>query len=132
MPAIDSTRRKAANSKLTSKPRELAKAQQTKADKEKKPQVRRPGPRGWLGRGRGESTVIQPADEWRGTTVQVCGLHPFSVGTGTPMVGVPIGLQLFTGATDLGLLLLVGLCLLRLGQLARLRYLAPGGIDGGH
>jgi hypothetical protein len=43
--------------------------------------------------------VIQPVDEWRGTTVQVCGLHPFSVGTGTPMIGVPLGLQLFTGAT---------------------------------
>ncbi|WP_233198132.1 ATP/GTP-binding protein [Cryobacterium sp. Y50] len=99
MPAIDSTRRKAANSKLTSKPRELARAKQTKADKEKKPAIRRPGPRGWLGRGRGEASVIQPADEWRGTTVQVCGMHPFSVGTGTPMIGVPIGLQLFTGAT---------------------------------
>ncbi|WP_233197181.1 ATP/GTP-binding protein [Cryobacterium sp. N21] len=93
MPAIDSTRRK------VSKPRELATAKQTKAGKEKKPQVRRPGPRGWPGRGRGEASVIQPADEWRGTTVQVCGMHPFSVGTGTPMVGVPIGLQLFTGAT---------------------------------
>jgi hypothetical protein len=43
--------------------------------------------------------MIQPVDEWRGTTVQVCGLHPFAVGTGTPMVGVPVGLQLFTGAT---------------------------------
>ena len=40
-----------------------------------------------------------PADEWRGTTVQVCGLFPFSVGTGTPMVGVPLGRHLFTGAT---------------------------------
>ncbi|WP_233255592.1 type IV secretory system conjugative DNA transfer family protein [Naasia lichenicola] len=60
---------------------------------------RRPGPRGWFGRGKGTARVIQPAREWRGTTVQVCGLWPFAVGTGTPMVGVPIGLQLFTGAT---------------------------------
>jgi len=72
---------------------------QLKETQERRPIVRRPGPRGWLGRGRGEANVIQPVDEWRGTTVQVCGLHPFSVGTGTPMVGVPLGLQLFTGAT---------------------------------
>ena len=95
MPAIDSTRRKA----LKVKPPERSTAKQKKPDTDKKPQVRRPGPRGWLGRGRGEASVIQPVDEWRGTTVQVCGMHPFSVGTGTPMVGVPIGLQLFTGAT---------------------------------
>jgi hypothetical protein len=72
---------------------------QLKETQERRPAVRRPGPRGWLGRGRGEANVIQPVDEWRGTTVQVCGLHPFSVGTGTPMIGVPLGLQLFTGAT---------------------------------
>ena len=95
MPAIDSNRRKTPKVK----PPERAKAKQKKPDTVKKPHVRRPSPRGWLGRGRGESSVIQPVDEWRGTTVQVCGMHPFSVGTGTPMVGVPIGLQLFTGAT---------------------------------
>lgn len=61
--------------------------------------VKRPGPRGWFGRGRGESSVIQPVDEWRGTTVQVCGLFPFAVGSGTPMVGVPLGRHLFTNAT---------------------------------
>lgn len=61
--------------------------------------VKRPGPRGWFGRGRGESAVLSPADEWRGTTVQVCGLFPYSVGSGTPMVGVPLGRHLFTNAT---------------------------------
>ena len=59
----------------------------------------RPGPRGWLGRGRGMSSYIEAPDEWRGTTVQVCGLFPFSVGTGTPMIGVPLGRHLLTGAT---------------------------------
>jgi hypothetical protein len=59
----------------------------------------RPGPRGWLGRGRGESVLVEPADEWRGTSVQVCGLWPWVVGTGTPMVGVPLGRHLTTGAT---------------------------------
>jgi serine protein kinase len=55
--------------------------------------------RGWLGRGRGTSTYVQQADEWRGTTVQVCGMWPFSIGTGTPMVGVPLGRHIHTGAT---------------------------------
>jgi len=42
---------------------------------------------------------VQAADEWRGTSVQVCGLWPFSTGTGTPMVGVPLGRSLISGAT---------------------------------
>ncbi|ANP74870.1 ATP/GTP-binding protein [Cryobacterium arcticum] len=97
MPALDPSRRK--NS--TPKRREVTPARPVKTERvpEKKPAVKRPGPRGWRGRARGEASVIQPVDEWRGTTVQVCGMHPFSVGTGTPMIGVPLGLQLFTGAT---------------------------------
>ena len=97
MPALDPSRRK--NSKP--KRREVTPARPVKTQRvqEKKPAVKRPGPRGWLGRARGEASMIQPVDEWRGTTVQVCGMHPFSVGTGTPMIGVPLGLQLFTGAT---------------------------------
>ncbi len=63
------------------------------------PRLERPGLRGWIGRGRGESVYVQQPDEWRGTTVQVCGLWPFSVGTGAPMVGVPLGRHMFTGAT---------------------------------
>lgn len=59
----------------------------------------RPPMRGWLGRGRGQSSYLQAADEWRGTTVQVCGMWPFSIGTGTPMVGVPMGRHIYTGAT---------------------------------
>lgn len=59
----------------------------------------RPGSRGWIGRGRGESFYVQQPDEWRGTTRQVCGLWPFVIGTGTPVVGVPLGRHIFTGAT---------------------------------
>jgi len=59
----------------------------------------RPTMRGWLGRGRGASSYVQAPDEWRGTTVQVCGLWPFAIGTGTPMVGVPLGRHIHTGAT---------------------------------
>lgn len=55
--------------------------------------------RGWFGRGRGQSVYVQQADEWRGTTVQVCGLWPFAIGAGTPMVGVPLGRHIHTGAT---------------------------------
>jgi hypothetical protein len=94
MPAITEGRHGGKN-----KAPKVKKPTQLKDAEERRPAVRRPGPRGWLGRGRGEANVIQPVDEWRGTTVQVCGLHPFSVGTGTPMIGVPLGLQLFTGAT---------------------------------
>jgi len=59
----------------------------------------RPGPRGWLGRGRGEDVLVEAADEFRGTTVQVCGLWPWVVGSGTPMIGVPLGTHLYSGAT---------------------------------
>lgn len=92
MPAIKDRRRN----------RQVPKSKKPKRIKKRQKRVSafwRPGPRGWRGWGRGQANVIQPVDEWRGTTVQVCGLHPFSVGTGTPMIGVPLGLQLFTGAT---------------------------------
>jgi hypothetical protein len=42
---------------------------------------------------------VQAAEEWRGTTVQVCGLWPFAPGVGLPMVGVPLGRHIYTGAT---------------------------------
>ncbi|MDF1480339.1 ATP/GTP-binding protein [Leifsonia sp. H3M29-4] len=58
----------------------------------------RPGSRGWLGPGRGAQTQLQPAPEWRGSTVQVCGLFPFAAGAGAPVIGVPLGLHLVTGA----------------------------------
>lgn len=59
----------------------------------------RPTRRGWDMPGGGAAGVVVPAPEWRGTTVQVCGLWPFIAGVGTPMVGVPLGHHLFTGAT---------------------------------
>lgn len=59
----------------------------------------RPPMRGWFGPGRGQSVYVQQAAEYRGTTVQVCGMWPFAIGTGTPMVGVPLGRHITTGAT---------------------------------
>jgi len=60
---------------------------------------KRPMPRGWPGPGGGYSTYVQAPAEWRGTTVQVCGMWPFAAGTGSPMVGVPIGRNILSGAT---------------------------------
>ncbi|MEZ2390621.1 ATP/GTP-binding protein [bacterium RCC_150] len=60
--------------------------------------ARRPGLRGWRGRGQGEAVFVTAADEWRGTSVQVCGLWPFVGGSGTPILGVPIGVHTDTGA----------------------------------
>ncbi|WNZ02960.1 ATP/GTP-binding protein [Paenarthrobacter ureafaciens] len=60
--------------------------------------ARRPGLRGWRGRGQGEAVYVTAADEWRGTSVQVCGMWPFVGGSGTPILGVPIGVHTDTGA----------------------------------
>ena len=66
-----------------------------------KPEVvpRRPGPRGWSGWGRGEDVRVEAPAEYRGTTVQVCGLWPWVVGSGTPMIGVPLGRHTVSGTT---------------------------------
>lgn len=67
--------------------------------REVKPWEGRPGPRGWTGRAAGRAVYVAPADEWRSTTVQACGLWPFAAGTGTPMSGVPLGRTIVSGAT---------------------------------
>lgn len=61
--------------------------------------AKRPTTRGWSGAGGGASVYVQAADEWRATTVQACGLWPFSAGTGSPMIGVPLGRNMLSGAT---------------------------------
>ena len=58
-----------------------------------------PGARGWTGRGGGAAALVPSVTEYRGTTVQVCGLWPFSSGTSSPMVGVPLGRHEETQAT---------------------------------
>lgn len=67
--------------------------------KEKAPTNWRPGLRGFPGRGGGKASLVEAPPEWRGTTVQVCGLWPFAAGSGTPMSGVPVGRVLDNGAT---------------------------------
>ncbi|MEV4440927.1 ATP/GTP-binding protein [Streptomyces sp. NPDC049577] len=61
--------------------------------------IRRPGLRGFPGRGGGKASLVEAPPEWRGTTVQVCGLWPWAAGSGTPMRGVPVGRVLESGAT---------------------------------
>lgn len=49
------------------------------------------GKRGLGGRYLGAAAYVDVPAEFRGTSVQVCGLYPFIVGAGNPVVGVPIG-----------------------------------------
>ena len=58
-----------------------------------------PPSRGWLGPGGGRSVLVQAPLEYRGSTMQVCGMWPFATGSGTPMIGVPLGRNLINGAT---------------------------------
>ncbi|MFD0822725.1 ATP/GTP-binding protein, partial [Micromonospora zhanjiangensis] len=52
--------------------------------------------------GGGRVGSLDPPALWRATTVQACGLWPFASGSGSPMVGVPLGQHLATGATVCG------------------------------
>jgi hypothetical protein len=61
--------------------------------------ARKAGLRGFPGPGGGRAALVDPLPEWRGTSVQVCGLWPFAAGSGTPMIGVPVGRVLDTGST---------------------------------
>ncbi|GAB3866219.1 hypothetical protein GCM10029963_79200 [Micromonospora andamanensis] len=64
----------------------------------RRPAARRPGRLGYSGPGGGRWSWIEPPTEYRGTTVQVCGLFPFGTGASTPMIGVPVGRHLYTGS----------------------------------
>ncbi|XXN03184.1 hypothetical protein ACAD32_02677 [Clavibacter nebraskensis] len=114
MPALDQGSRKVATRRTRKLAAEAARAASEAEARPKAPRPtraerralrtaarshRRPSPRGWLGRARGETVLVQPAPEWRGTTVQVCGLWPYAVGSSSPISGVPLGLHLDTGAT---------------------------------
>ncbi len=63
-----------------------------------------PAARGWTsrgmrGRGGGRVSYVEAPPEWRGTSVQVCGLFPWVVGGLSPTIGVPLGRNLITGST---------------------------------
>jgi hypothetical protein len=50
-----------------------------------------------MGPGQGGAHLIEPAAELRATTVQACGLWPYAIGSGAPLMGVPLGRHLLTG-----------------------------------
>ncbi|CRK54628.1 conserved protein of unknown function [Rhodococcus sp. RD6.2] len=54
--------------------------------------------RGLAGRGGGKAGPVLPLTEFRASTLRVAGFWPFPVGAGAPIVGVPVGQHLYTGA----------------------------------
>ncbi|GLZ15630.1 ATPase [Actinomadura sp. NBRC 104425] len=46
---------------------------------------------GWRHRGGGRACHVEAAPEFQATTAQVCGLYPFTAGSGTPTAGTPVG-----------------------------------------
>jgi len=47
--------------------------------------------------GAGRVSHLAPGMEYQGTTVQLCGLYPYVAGSGSPMLGVPIGRHMLWG-----------------------------------
>jgi hypothetical protein len=54
-------------------------------------QVPVPPPWGWKIPGAGRAAHVAAAPEYQATTTQVCGLFPFTAGSGTPATGTPVG-----------------------------------------
>jgi hypothetical protein len=46
---------------------------------------------GWKLPFAGRAAHVMSAPEYQGTTTQVCGLYPYVAGSGTPVVGTPVG-----------------------------------------
>ena len=46
---------------------------------------------GWKIPFAGRAAHVAPAPEYQGTTTQVCGLYPYVAGSGSPVVGTPVG-----------------------------------------
>lgn len=63
------------------------------------PSRRRPTRYGYPGPAGGRVSWVEAPVEYRGTTVQVCGLWPFGTGASTPTVGAPLGRHRYTQAT---------------------------------
>jgi len=61
--------------------------------------LRRPGRRGFGGAGGGRWGQLPVPPEFRATTVQACGLWPFTAGSARPVEGVPLGTDLITRTT---------------------------------
>ncbi|MGO9788156.1 MAG: ATP/GTP-binding protein [Solirubrobacteraceae bacterium] len=57
-----------------------------------------PTSRGYKRNAGGYSSWVAAPLGWRATSVQACGMWPFSVGAGAPLIGAPLGRHLLTGA----------------------------------
>ncbi|WP_136611049.1 ATP/GTP-binding protein [Sinomonas albida] len=53
--------------------------------------------RGYRIAGGGYANLLDLPPEYRGSSRQVCGLWPFSSGSGAPLAGAPLGQQMITG-----------------------------------
>ena len=60
---------------------------------------RRPTRHGFAGPGGGKVSWVEAPTEYRGTSVQVCGLWPYGTGSATPTIGAPLGRHRYTSAT---------------------------------
>ena len=63
------------------------------------PPIKRPTRYGYAGPAGGKVSWVESPVEYRGTTVQVCGLWPFGTGASTPTIGAPLGRHRYTNAT---------------------------------
>ena len=52
---------------------------------------------GWPGPGAGRASHVAAAVEYQATTSQACGLYPYVAGSGSPVIGVPIGRHMLWG-----------------------------------
>lgn len=52
---------------------------------------------GWRHPGVGRASHVEAAPEYQATTVQACGLFPFTAGSGAPSSGVPFGRHMMWG-----------------------------------
>ena len=63
------------------------------------PRPPRPTRFGYAGPGGGKVSWVEAPAEYRGTSVQVCGLWPYGTGSATPTIGAPLGRHRYTSAT---------------------------------
>lgn len=75
--------------------REAAARRWRKAKARREKEVVVPGRYGWDLPGGGPAAIVDAAPEFRGPSVQVAGLYPFSAGSTLPMIGVPLGPHLY-------------------------------------
>lgn len=82
--------------KLSRRERKALYAPVKETDRTRRPRTstepeRAAGPLGWDIPGGGKASSIPQPVEFRGPTVQVCGMYPFNVGSSLALIGTPLG-----------------------------------------